>query len=55
MIHGDIDPVVVWQHSLGFLKACVELIRIRITLCILAIEHNVTGKDRTAFGNGEDY
>ena len=20
----DIDPVVVWQHSLGFLKACVD-------------------------------
>ena len=24
LIHGDIDPVVVWQHSLSFLKKCVE-------------------------------
>jgi len=25
LIHGDIDPVVVWQHSLGFLKAWTRI------------------------------
>ena len=24
LIHGDQDPVVVWQHSLSFLKSCIQ-------------------------------
>ena len=46
MIHGDIDPVVVWQHSLGFLKACVEADTYPDYFVYPRHEHNVTGKDR---------
>lgn len=46
MIHGDIDPVVVWQHSLGFLKACVEVDTYPDYFVYPRHEHNVTGKDR---------
>lgn len=46
LIHGDIDPVVVWQHSLGFLKACVEADTYPDYFVYPRHEHNVTGKDR---------
>lgn len=46
MIHGDIDPVVVWQHSLGFLKACVDANTYPDYFVYPRHEHNVTGKDR---------
>lgn len=46
MIHGDIDPVVVWQHSLGFLKACVEANTYPDYFVYPGHEHNVIGKDR---------
>ena len=46
MIHGDIDPVVVWQHSLGFLKACVEANTYPDYFVYPRHEHNVIGKDR---------
>lgn len=46
LIHGDIDPVVVWQHSLGFLKACVEANTYPDYFVYPRHEHNVTGKDR---------
>lgn len=46
MIHGDIDPVVVWQHSLGFLKACVEADTYPDYFVYPRHEHNVIGKDR---------
>lgn len=46
LIHGDIDPVVVWQHSLGFLKASVEADTYPDYFVYPQHEHNVTGKDR---------
>ena len=46
MIHGDIDPVVVWQHSLGFLKACVDADTYPDYFVYPRHEHNVIGKDR---------
>ena len=45
-IHGTIDDVVVWQHSLMFQKACVD----KKTQCDYYVypghPHNVRGKDR---------
>lgn len=46
LIHGDIDPVVVWQHSLGFLKACVDADSYPDYFVYPRHEHNVIGKDR---------
>lgn len=46
LIHGDIDPVVVWQHSLGFLKACVDAGTYPDYFVYPRHEHNVIGKDR---------
>ena len=46
IIHGDIDPVVVWQHSLGFLKACVDANTYPDYFVYPQHEHNVIGKDR---------
>ncbi|MDQ3111242.1 MAG: S9 family peptidase [Bacteroidota bacterium] len=45
-IHGTVDDVVVWQHSLMFQKACVD----KKTQCDYYVypghPHNVRGKDR---------
>lgn len=46
LIHGDIDPVVVVQHSLGFLKACVDARTYPDYYIYPGHEHNVIGKDR---------
>ena len=46
LIHGDIDPVVIWQHSLGFLKACVDANTYPDYFVYPRHEHNVIGKDR---------
>lgn len=46
LIHGDMDPVVVWQHSLGFLKACVEANTYPDYFVYPGHKHNVAGKDR---------
>ncbi|MFL5753417.1 MAG: S9 family peptidase [Bacteroidia bacterium] len=46
LIHGTSDPVVVWQHSLMFLKACVENKKQVDYFVYPGHEHNVTGKDR---------
>lgn len=46
LIHGDIDPVVVWQHSLGFLKACIDADTYPDYFVYPRHEHNVIGKDR---------
>ena len=46
LIHGDIDPVVVWQHSLGFLKACVDADTYPDYFVYPRHLHNVIGKDR---------
>ncbi len=46
VIHGAIDPVVVWQHSLTFVRECVKN---GVQLDYFAYprhEHNVLGKDR---------
>lgn len=46
LIHGDVDPVVVWQHSLSFLKACVNANTYPDYFVYPGHEHNVMGKDR---------
>jgi len=46
VIHGTIDPVVVWQNSQEFVKSCVDN-QILIDYFIYpGHEHNVQGKDR---------
>ncbi|NPA37167.1 MAG: prolyl oligopeptidase family serine peptidase [Chlorobi bacterium] len=46
IIHGAIDPVVVWQHSLTFVRACVEN-EIQLDYFVYPRhEHNVRGHDR---------
>ncbi len=46
LIHGTEDPVVVWQHSLMFLKACIEKGKLVDYFVYPGHEHNVHGKDR---------
>jgi dipeptidyl-peptidase-4 len=46
LIHGTQDPVVVWQHSLMFLKACVDKGKQVDYFIYPGHEHNVLGKDR---------
>ena len=46
LIHGDIDPVVVWQHSLSFLKACVKAGTYPDYFVYPGQEHNMVGVDR---------
>jgi dipeptidyl-peptidase-4 len=46
MIHGTEDPVVVWQHSLLFLKSCVDKGKLLDYYVYPGHEHNVLGKDR---------
>lgn len=46
LIHGAIDPTVVWQHSLAFVRECVKE---GVQLDYFPYprhEHNVRGKDR---------
>lgn len=46
MIHGADDDVVVWQHSMKFIKACVDN-NIQIDYFVYpGHPHNVRGKDR---------
>lgn len=46
MIHGAVDPVVVWQHSLGFMKACIDANTYPDYFVYPTHSHNVIGKDR---------
>ena len=46
LIHGDVDPVVVWQHSLLFIKACVNAGTFPDYFVYPGHPHNVIGKDR---------
>jgi dipeptidyl-peptidase 4 len=46
IIHGDMDPVVVWQHSLSFLKKCVDEGKLLDYFVYPGYEHNVRGRDR---------
>jgi len=46
IIHGGIDPVVVWQHSLSFVRSCVEN-EVQLDYFVYPRhEHNVIGHDR---------
>ena len=46
VIHGAIDPVVVWQHSLTFVRECVKN-DVQLDYFVYPRhEHNVMGKDR---------
>lgn len=46
VIHGTADPVVVWQHSIMFLKAAVDKKKQVDYFVYPGYEHNVLGKDR---------
>ncbi|MDO5571404.1 MAG: DPP IV N-terminal domain-containing protein [Bacteroidales bacterium] len=46
MIHGDVDPVVVMQHSLSFLKKSVEVGVYPDYYIYPGHQHNVIGPDR---------
>lgn len=46
LIHGVIDPVVVWQHSLLFLDACVKARTYPDYYVYPSHQHNVMGSDR---------
>ncbi len=46
IIHGAQDPVVVWQHSIQFLKAAVDKGKQVDYFVYPGHEHNVLGKDR---------
>jgi len=46
VIHGAIDPTVVWQHSLYFIEECIKK-RVQIDYFVYPThEHNVLGPDR---------
>lgn len=46
VVHGAIDNVVVWQHSLDFLHACIEQKVLVDYFVYPRHEHNVRGYDR---------
>lgn len=46
LIHGDIDPVVLMQHTFSFLGACVDARTYPDYYIYPRHEHNVIGKDR---------
>ncbi len=46
LIHGDVDPTVVMQHSMRFIKQCVDD-GVQVDFFVYPQhEHNVRGKDR---------
>lgn len=51
LIHGTSDDVVVWQHSLQFLKTCVDKGKQVDYFVYPGHEHNVRGKDRVHLFN----
>jgi dipeptidyl-peptidase-4 len=46
IIHGAIDPTVVWQNSLLFLQACIKNKKQVDYFVYPTHEHNVIGEDR---------
>lgn len=46
VIHGAQDNTVVWQHSIDFIKKCVDLKKQVDYFVYPGHEHNVLGKDR---------
>ncbi|MGD9899082.1 MAG: DPP IV N-terminal domain-containing protein [Calditrichaceae bacterium] len=51
IIHGTIDPVVVWQNSLQYLKTAVDKGKLADYFVYPGHEHNVRGKDRVHLYN----
>lgn len=51
LIHGTADNVVVWQHSIQFLKTCVDKGKQVDYFVYPGHEHNVMGKDRVHLFN----
>lgn len=47
IIHCTTDPVVVWQHSLSFVQACIEHGKLLDYFVYPGHDHNVMGPDRT--------
>jgi dipeptidyl-peptidase-4 len=46
IIHGTMDPVVVMQHSMSFLKACIDARTYPDFFAYPGHPHNVMGRDR---------
>lgn len=46
LIHGSIDPVVIWQHSLLFMQAAIKAGTHPDYMVYPGHEHNVRGEDR---------
>jgi dipeptidyl-peptidase-4 len=46
LIHGDLDPTVVWQNSLSFLKVCINAGTYPDYFVYPGQEHNMIGADR---------
>ncbi|MCF8299225.1 MAG: S9 family peptidase [Saprospiraceae bacterium] len=46
LIHGTMDPTVVWQNSLAFIKKCVDEEKLVDYFVYPGHEHNVRGMDR---------
>lgn len=46
VIHGAMDPIVVWQHSLSFIEACIKAKKDVDYFVYPSHEHNVLGIDR---------
>ena len=46
IIHGTVDPTVVWQHSLAFLRKCIDKGKLVDYFVYPGQEHNMRGKDR---------
>lgn len=51
VIHGSNDPVVMWQHSLSFVKSCVDAKSYPDYMVYPGHLHNVVGKDRVHLNN----
>ena len=51
LIHGTSDDVVLWQHSLMYLKACVDKGKQVDYFVYPGHQHNVTGNDRVHLMN----
>lgn len=46
IIHGAVDPVVVWQHSLSFIQSCIKAGVFPDSFIYPLHKHNVSGGDR---------
>jgi dipeptidyl aminopeptidase/acylaminoacyl peptidase len=47
LIHCDQDPIVVWQHTLSFLKETIRAAKQVDYFVYPGYEHNIQGTDRT--------